>query len=57
MLLVKIDRYLRHTMMPESRFGRMAINDPRLVHDLRLGRQLRPETAARVEAFLAGFDG
>ena len=57
MLLVKIDRYLRHTLMPETRFGRLAVNDPRLVHDLRLGRQLRPETAAKVEAFLAGFDG
>jgi hypothetical protein len=57
MLLVKIDRYLRWTLMSETRFGRLAVNDPRLVHDLRHGRQLRPETAARVESFMAGFDG
>lgn len=52
-LMVKIDRYLRHTNMPPSTFGRRAINDPRLVPDLRRGRELRPGTTARVEAFLA----
>ncbi|MGI4733312.1 MAG: hypothetical protein ACRYFW_16435 [Janthinobacterium lividum] len=51
--MVKIDRYLRHTNMPPSTFGRRAINDPRLVPDLRRGRELRPGTTARVEAFLA----
>ena len=53
-LMVKIDRYLRHTNMTATRFGRLSINDPRLVHDLRRGRELRPRTAARVEAFLSG---
>ena len=51
-LLVRIDRYLRQTNMPPTRFGRLAVNDPRLVGDLRGGRQLRPATHARIEAFL-----
>ena len=53
-LLNRINGYLRATAMRESTFGRRAINDPRLVHDLRHGRELRPRTVARVEAFLAG---
>ena len=32
-LLIKIDRYLRHTGMSRSQFGRLSINDPRLVTD------------------------
>lgn len=49
----KIEKFLRRTHMPASKFGRLALGDPRLVHDLRNGRELRPPTAARVEAFLA----
>lgn len=51
-LLPRIDRYLRHTKTPPTRFGREAINDPRLVEDLRRGRELRPMTSARVVRFL-----
>lgn len=56
-LMVEIDRFLRHTSMSPTTFGRRAINDPRLVHDLRRGRELRPRTVARVEAFLSGGQG
>ena len=52
-LLVKIDRYCRRTGLPESKFGRLAVHDPRLVHDLRMGRQLGPAISARIEAFMA----
>jgi hypothetical protein len=52
-LLVEIDRYLRRTGMPPTRFGREAVNDPRLVGDLRLGRQPRARVRARIEAWLA----
>lgn len=49
----KIEKFLRRTKMPATKFGRLALGDPRLVHDLRNGRELRAPTAARVEAFLA----
>lgn len=51
-VLIKIDRYLRNTGMPVSKFGRLAVNDPRLVHDLKRGRQPGRVTVARIEAFI-----
>ena len=52
MLLRQIERYIRESGMPPTRFGREAVGDPRFVHDLRLGREPRPKTAARVVAWL-----
>lgn len=49
----KIEKFLRQTNMPPSKFGRLAARDPRLVRDLRNGRELRESLAARIEAFLA----
>jgi hypothetical protein len=49
----KIEKFLRRTEMPATKFGRLAANDPRLVSDLRNGRELRAPTVARLEAFLA----
>lgn len=53
-LLGAIIRYCGEHGMAESRFGRQAVGDPRLVADVRKGRDLRPATVARVQAFLAG---
>lgn len=52
-ILGKVERYLRQHDIPQTKFGRLAIGDPRLVGDLRNGRELRPVTQARVEAFMA----
>jgi 2,4-dienoyl-CoA reductase-like NADH-dependent reductase (Old Yellow Enzyme family) len=52
MLLLRIERLLRHTRMPATRFGRQAVGDPNLVRQLRRGRQLRAATTARVFAYL-----
>ena len=54
-LLVEIDRYLRVTGMPATKFGRLAVGDPRLVGDLRRGRMQRDKMVAQVEAFMAGM--
>lgn len=51
-LLSLIERYLRATKMPETKFGRLAINDPRLVRDLRNGRAVGPKVAERIAAFI-----
>jgi hypothetical protein len=53
MVLPKIQKFLRRTGMPATKFGRLAVNDPRLVRDLRNGREPRARTVARIEAFLA----
>lgn len=52
-LLIEIDRFLRRTRMPETKFGRLAVRDPRLVHDLRRGREPQPRMIARVRTFIA----
>lgn len=51
-LLQRVESHLRKTGMTATGFGRTALNDPRLVHDLRRGRELRPRTAARIRAFI-----
>lgn len=48
----KIEKFLRQTNMPPTKFGRLVAQDPRLVEDLRNGREVRPPLAARIEAFL-----
>jgi 2,4-dienoyl-CoA reductase-like NADH-dependent reductase (Old Yellow Enzyme family) len=52
-LLARIERYLKRTRTAATRFGREAARDPKLVHDMRNGRFLRPQTARRVAAYLA----
>lgn len=52
LLLRQIERFLRDTDMPWTKFGRLAAHDPRFVEDLRNGRVPRPETAERVKQFM-----
>ena len=52
MLISRIERFLRQTGMPWTRFGRLAARDPRFVEDLRNGRIPRPRTESRVEHFM-----
>ena len=51
-LLEQIETYLERTKMPPSKFGRLAVRDPRLVADLRGGRHLRRTTEERVRDYL-----
>jgi hypothetical protein len=53
-LLHAIELHIARTGITPSRLGREAIGDPRLVRDLRNGRELRPPTMARVRAYLRG---
>lgn len=51
-LLREVEKFLRQNGTPPTRFGREAMSDPRFVFDLRNGRDPRPETVARVRAYL-----
>lgn len=53
----RVERYLRRSGMAPTRFGREALRDPRLVFDLRNGREPRPKTAARLAAWLDRAEG
>lgn len=55
MLLPRIERFLRETGMPWTKFGRLAAHDPRFVEDLRNGRTPRASTAKRIEAFMRAY--
>lgn len=51
-LLREVERFLRHSDVAPTRFGRDAVGDPRFVFDLRNGRDPRPTTVARVRTYL-----
>lgn len=52
MLIRQIEQFLRRHEMPATKFGRLAAGDPRLVLDLRNGREPRPAMERRVEHFM-----
>ena len=51
-LLRLIEIFLRETGMARTRFGRLSAGDPRLVDDLRNGREPREALKQRVEHFM-----
>lgn len=51
-LLTRIASHCARTATAPTRFGRNAVNDPRLVGDLRNGREPGARLVARVEAYL-----
>lgn len=42
--------------MRPTRFGRLSVRDPRLVFDLRNGRELRARMVRRLRDFIAAHD-
>jgi hypothetical protein len=55
-LLITIDRYLRRTGMPRTRFGREACGDPNLVGELARGREPGDRLVRRISTFIDGGD-
>ena len=51
-LLQRIEAFLAESAMPPSVFGRAAVHDPRLVSDLRGGREPGLRLICRVEHFM-----
>ncbi len=56
-LLSRIERHLRRSGTPPTRFGRECVRDPRFVFDLRNGREPGAEISARVAAYLDTREG
>lgn len=56
-LLREIEKFLRETDMPWTKFGRLSVRDPRFVSDLRNGRQPGPQVSQRVEHFMNKWRG
>lgn len=51
-LLQRIEAFLKESAMPPSVFGRAAVRDPRLVSDLRGGREPGRDIICRTEHFM-----
>lgn len=54
--LRQIEQFLRAHNMKPTRFGREAVNDPRLVHDMRNGRALGAKQDTKVKAYIARYE-
>lgn len=50
-----VERFLRETGLPPTKFGRLAVRDPRLVLDMRQGREIREPMAIRLREFMAQY--
>jgi hypothetical protein len=51
-MLRRIERHLRRFDMAPTRFGRDAAGDPRLVLDMRNGREPGPRMVERISRFI-----
>jgi len=51
-LLQRVEAFLKETQMPPTVFGRASVRDPRLVSDLRGGREPGRRMIGRVEHFM-----
>lgn len=54
-ILRKIESFLRDTGMAPTRFGRDAVRDPRLVFDMRNGREPSAKMIQKIEHFMNIF--
>jgi hypothetical protein len=55
MLIRRIEKFLRDTGMPWTKFGRLAAHDPRFVEDLRNGRIPRSTTEQKIDRFMTTY--
>ncbi len=51
-----IERFLRDKGIPPTKFGRLAAGDPRLVLDIRMGREVRPEMESKLRDFISTYN-
>ena len=56
-MLKEITQFCASAKMSETTFGRRAVNDPRLVGDLRRGRTLSEKTKAKISTFMENYRG
>jgi hypothetical protein len=54
-LLAEVERFIGAAKMPPTKFGALAAADPRLVFDMRNGRELRRKTEKRLREFMRNY--
>lgn len=55
--LSALERFLKRNGIAATRFGRDAVRDPRLVFDLRMGREPTDRMKRRIEHFMNKYEG
>lgn len=50
-----VERFLSENRLPPTKFGRLTVRDPRLVRDMRMGREIRSETEQILRNFMAQY--
>ena len=55
MLIRTVEKFLRENDMAATKFGRLAVHDPRFVLDLRMGRTPRSGTEKRVRQWMEDY--
>lgn len=55
--LHKIEVFLRDKGMAPTRFGLNVAKDPRLVFDMRNGRQPNPKMQRQINEYIGGYNG
>jgi len=53
---LQIELFLTQRGMPATKFGRLAAGDPRLVLDIRNGREIGEPLQNRLIGFISGYD-
>ncbi len=53
-IIVRIERFLKKNGLSATSFGRAVARDPRLVHDMRRGREPGHKMLSKLESYLAG---
>ena len=51
-----IERFMCDQKLPPTKFGRLAAHDPRLVLDIRMGREIRPEMEQKLRRFMSHYE-
>ena len=54
-LLMEIERFLKKTRLPQTKFGQLAANDMSLIKRLRDGHDVRTATADRLREFMREY--
>lgn len=54
-LLDEIIKFCGRNQMAESTFGNKSVNDGKLVHRLKSGRRIWPETEEKIRGFMSSY--
>ncbi len=52
LLILRVEKFMRETRIKPATLGRKIAGDPRLIFDMRLGRNPRHPMQNRIEAYL-----